>query len=101
MNKRNLKTIHEFITRKGNDIQALLPPLLSHPYRQAQTHLYTEIKHHFGVPVKEIGDGRFDEVMKLLQICVEHAAEPSVSKYLTWVVKEPERATLDNFFENN
>lgn len=100
MNKRNLRTIHEFIQKKGNEIQSILPPLPGHPVRQAQAHLYKEIKLRFGVPVAEIGDGRFDEVMKLLTLCVEHADDPEIKKYLTWVVPEPPKATLENFFEN-
>lgn len=101
MNKSNLKKIHEYIKKKGDDIQSILPPLPGHPTRQAQAHLYKEIQLRFGVPVKEIGDGRFDEVMRLLQICVENAADPCIKKYLTWVVPELPRATLENFFYEN
>lgn len=102
MNKQHLKIINTFVREKGNEIQSILPPLPGHPVRQAQAHLYKEIKLRFGVPVKELDDHRFDEVMKLLHICVEHAAEPGISKYLTWVVPEQqyEPATLEIFFEN-
>ena len=99
MNKDNLNTIHKFIQRRGDEIQAILPALPGHPYRQAQAHLYKEIKTKFGVPVKELGDQRFDEVMRLLEICCEHAAEADIDKYLTWVVPEPPKATLESFFE--
>lgn len=101
MNKYHLKLIHEFIQKRGNEIQSILPSLPGHPVRQAQAHLYKEIKTKFGVPVAEIGDGRFDEVMRLLQLCVDHAAERGVGKYLTWVVPELPKATLENFFENS
>lgn len=100
MNKANCAIIHEYIQKKGNEIQSILPPLPGHPVRQAQAHLYKEIKLRFGVPAKDIRDSRFDEVMRLLEICVEHAAEPGISKYLTWVEPEPGPATLEDFFEN-
>ena len=99
MNKQNLKTIHKFIQEKGNEIQFILPPLPSHPQRQAQAHLYKEIKLRFGVPVAELGDGRFDEVMKLLQICVDNASDPNIKQHLLWVVPELPKATLDDWFE--
>ena len=99
MNKSNLAIIHEYIQRRGDEIQPILPALPNHPRRQAQAHLYKEIKLRFGVPVKELGDNRFDEVMKLLEICCEHAADPNIKQYLTWVVPEPAPATLDNFWE--
>lgn len=99
MNKRNLKIIHEFIQKKGNEIQSILPSLPGHPVRQAQAHLYKEIKLRFGVPVAELGDGRFDEVMKLLQICVEHAADPNIKQHLLWVKPELPKATLEGLFE--
>ena len=101
MNKQNLKLIHKYIQQKGNEIQSILPPLPGHPVRQAQAHLYKEIKLRFGVPAAELGDGRFDEVMKLLQICVENAHDPHISQYLTWVVPEPPKATLDNFIDED
>ena len=99
MNKQHLKIIHDFIQKKGNEIQSILPPLPGHPVRQAQAHLYKEIKLRFGVPVAEIGDGRFDEVMKLLHICVEHASDPHIKQHLKWVVPELPRATLENIFD--
>jgi len=101
MNKRNLKLIHEFIQKKGDEIQSILPPLPGHPVRQAQAHLYKEIKLRFGVPVAELGDGRFDEVMRLLHICVEHAADPGIRKYLEWVVPEQPKSTLEEWFDEN
>lgn len=99
MNKNNAAIIHEYIKKKGDEIQSILPSLPGHPVRQAQAHLYKEIKTRFGVPCKDIPDGRFDEVMKLLHLCVEHAADPRVSRYLTWVVPELPRATLDDWFD--
>ena len=99
MNKENLDKIHRYIQRRGNEIQSILPSLPGHPIRQAQAHLYKEIKLRFGVPVKEIGDDRFDEVMRLLEICCENAADPDIKKYLTWVVPEPPRGSLESFFE--
>lgn len=99
MNKTNLKSIHEYIKRRGDEIQPILPSLPGHPYRQAQAHLYKEIKLRFGVPVKELGDDRFEEVMRLLDICCEHAADPDIKKHLMWVIPEPPKGTLDSFFE--
>lgn len=99
MNKHNLKIIREFITKKGDEIQSILPPLPGHPVRQAQAHLYKEIKLRFGVPVAELSDSRFDEVMRLLNLCVEHAADPNIKQHLLWVVPEPPRATLEYFLD--
>lgn len=98
MNKQNLKLIHQFIKKKGDEIQSRLPILPGHPTRQAQAHLYKEIKLRFGVPVAELGDGRFEEVMRLLEICVEHAEDPDIKRHLTWVVPEPPKATLEDWF---
>lgn len=100
LNKLHLKLIHEYVRQKGNEIQSILPILQPGVPRQAQAHLYKAVKDSFGVPCKDIPDGRFDEVMKVLELCVEHAEDPHVeSKYLGWVVPEPEPANLENFFE--
>lgn len=102
LNKQHCKTIYEFVQKKGNEIQSLLPILQPGVPRQAQAHLYKAIKDSFGVPCKEIPDGRFDEVMRVLELCVEHAEDPHVeSKYLQWVEPEPEPATLEIFFQNS
>ena len=37
--------------------------------------------------------------MRLLDICCEHAADPDIKKYLTWVVPEPPKGSLESFFE--
>ena len=99
MNKENLHKIHQYIQRRGDEIQPILPALPGHPVRQAQAHLYKEIKLRFGVPVKELGDERYDEVMRLLDLCCEHAADPDIKKYLTWVLPEPPKGSLESFFE--
>lgn len=100
MSPDHLKLINEFIREKGNDIQDILPKLPGHPIRQAQAHLYKEIKLRFGVVVKEVDDNRFEEVMKLLRICVDNAAKPNIKELLTWVVPEPPKGSLDQFFED-
>lgn len=99
MNKENLDKIHRYIQRRGDEIQPILPSLPGHPVRQAQAHLYKEIKLRFGVPVKELSDDRYDEVMRLLEICCEYAADPDIKKYLTWVIPEPPKGSLESFFE--
>ena len=89
--------IKQIIKERGSQIQDLLPALESHPFRQAQTHLYTEIKYRFGVGIAEVGDGRYDDVIKLIDICCEHAREVDLDKYFDWLVPEPPDATLDSF----
>lgn len=102
MNKQNLKIIHDFVRKKGDEIQPILPILQQGVARQAQAHLYKAIKDSFGVPCKDVPDGRFDEVMRVLTLCVEHAYDPHVERnHLGWVVPEPEPATLEIFFENS
>ena len=102
MNKRNLKIIHEFVQKKGNEIQSILPTLHLGVPRQAQAHLYKAIKDSFGLPCREIPDGRFDDVIRVLQLCVEHAEDPHVEQnHLGWVVPEPKPATLENYFVNS
>lgn len=101
MNKENVTIIHQYIKLKGDEIQSRLPPLPGHPHRRAQAHLYKAIKDSFGIPCKDLPDGRFDEVMKVVNLCVQYAEDPNVEeKYLQWVVPEPPGATLENFFEN-
>ena len=99
MNRYNLGIINGIIKKSGDVIQPLLPDLPNHPYRQAQTHLYTEIKYRFGKPLKEIRDSRFDDVIKLIQICCEHATEIELDKYFDWLEPEPPNPTLDDFLE--
>lgn len=102
MNKQNCKRIYEFVRKKGDEIQSLLPILQPGVPRQAQAHLYKAIKDSFGVPCNEIPDGRFDEVMKVLELCIEHAEDPHVeANYLGWVVPQPKPATLEIFFKNS
>ena len=99
MNKEHLQEINRLIKQKGDEIQPILPPLPSHPVRQAQAHLYREIKLRFGVPVAELGDHRFEEVLRLIQVCVDNAADPDIKQHLLWVVPEPPKANLEDFFE--
>lgn len=101
MNKENLRRISEAIKKKGDEIQSILPSLPNHPTRQAQAHLYREIKLRFGVYVAELGDHRFDEVMRMIDLCCEHAADPDIKKYLTWIVAETPRATLEDFINES
>lgn len=99
MNKIYRDRIHEYIQRRGDEIQSILPALPGHPVRQAQAHLYKEIKLRFGVPVKDVPDSRYEEVMKVLDICCEHAADPNIKQHLLWVVPEAPPGSLDSFFE--
>ena len=99
MNKINLKKINLLIKKRGDEIQTILPPLPGHPVRQAQAHLYKEIKLRFRLPVAELGDGRFDDVIKLIELCSKHADDPNIKKYLTWVVPENNPGNLEEFFD--
>ena len=100
MNKRNLEFLNKLIREKGNQIQDTLPILQVGVPRQAQAHLYKAIKDSFGIPLKEISDSRYEEVLEVIKLCVEHASDPNVEAiHLSWVQREPEPATLNNFFE--
>lgn len=98
MSPHLLKVIHQKITKLAPTIQDQLPPLPGHPRREARTHLYTEIKYRFGMQAKDIPTNRFDDVMRVIDICVEHADDPNLCKYLDWVVPE-KITTLDDLFE--
>jgi hypothetical protein len=99
MNKQLLKQINNLVKKRADEIQPRLPPLPGHPQRIAYAHLYKEIVLRFGRPVAELGDGRYDEVVKLIELCCDHADDPHISKYLTWVVPEPPKPTLDDWIE--
>ena len=99
MNKQNLEFLNRMIREKGNQIQNILPILHEGVPRQAQAHLYKAIKDSFGVPLKDLGDDRYDEVLEVIRLCVDHADDPHVEQHhLTWVRKEDPPATLDDFF---
>lgn len=92
--------IHELVRKKGNEIQSILPILQPGVPRQAQAHLYKAIKDSFGVPVKDIPDNRLEEVLKVIQLCADHAEDPHVElNHLGWVVPEEvlPPATLEDF----
>jgi hypothetical protein len=101
MSPDKLKIISTTIKKKGNEIQSILPILQPGVPRQAQAHLYKAIKDSFGVPVKEIPNDRFEEVMRVIHLCCEYAEDPHVeANHLGWVVPEQvvPPATLDDFF---
>lgn len=103
MTKEKVKRLHALIVEKGTYIHTRLPQHPSHPHgRIGIAHIYSVIKSVMGVPMKECRDCRYDDIVEIINHCVENV---DVLKGLTSPLhekfeKEPkyEPASLEKFF---
>jgi hypothetical protein len=103
MDKEKVKVLNALVRERGEQIQKLLPTHQSHPGgRIGIAHLYWVIKDVMGVPMKECRDSRYDDIVEIIQYCVDNAKDEDImdalyDKYEPEPVYKP--VTLDNFFD--
>lgn len=91
----------KMIRQRGDTIQDILPALPGHTTRQAQAHLFSEVLLTFGVPLKKVRDCRYNDVVKMIDICCDKAHIPDVEQYLACIEPEPQErlATIDDLYD--
>lgn len=102
MNKANAALLHKLIVQSGNEIHNKLPPHPAHPHgRIGIAHIYSVIKAVMGVPLKDVRDSRFDDVVYIVKYCVDnvHVLEGLTAPLKQRFAKEPIEvpATLEKF----
>lgn len=102
MTEENVKRLHALIVEKGTLIHNVLPSHTAHPHgRIGIAHIYSVIKSVMGVPMKECGDGRYNDIVEIVNYCVDNVhvlkglTGPLHEKYEKEPVYEP--VTLDDF----
>lgn len=102
MNKQNVAALHALVVEKGTYIHNLLPKHPAHPHgRIGIAHIYSVIKSVMGVPMKECRDCRYNDIVEIINHCVDNVdvlkglTSPLHEKY----EKEPvyKQVTLDDF----
>lgn len=102
MTEQNVKRLHTYIVEKGTAIHTKLPSHQAHPHgRIGIAHIYSVIKSVMGVPMKECRDVRVNDIIEIVDYCVENVqvleglTAPLHAKYS----KEPKyrQVTLDEF----
>lgn len=103
MTKENIKRLHAYIVEKGTLIHKQLPSHHAHPSgRIGIAHIYSVIKSVMGVPMKECRDCRVDDIIEIVDYCVDNVnvmeglTAPLHKKY----AKEPKevKVSLEAFF---
>lgn len=102
MNDENIKRLRLIILDRGAFIHNKLPPHPNHPHgRIGVAHLYAVIKSVMGVPLKQCGDDRFDDIVDIINYCVDNVnvreglTSPLHEKYNKEQIPYPN--TLDMF----
>lgn len=102
MTKDNVKRLHAMIVERGTYIHTRLPSHHAHPHgRIGIAHIYSVIKAVMGVPMKECRDCRVDDIVEIINYCVDNVdvleglTAPLKAKFAKEPVYVP--ATLDPF----
>ena len=73
MTKEKVKQLHKLIVEKGTYIHNKLPAHPNHPHgRIGIAHIYSVIKSVMGVPMKECRDCRYDDIVEIINYCVDN-----------------------------
>lgn len=102
MTEEHIKQLHALIVEKGTLIHNVLPSHTAHPNgRIGIAHIYSVIKSVMGVPMKECRDCRYNDIVEIVNYCVNnvHILKGLTGPLHEMYSKEPvyERMTLDNF----
>jgi len=100
--KENVKRLHALIVDRGTYIHSRLPQHGAHPGgRIGIAHIYSVIKAVMGVPMKECRDCRVDDIVEIINYCVDnvHVLEGLTAPLKAKFAKEPVEvpSTLEAF----
>lgn len=94
--------IHIHVKQAAKKIDGLLPAHPSHPEgRNPMAHIYSVIQEMMGCPAKECSVDRIDDILNIIQDCVDYVHIPDVSPFIRHKYKPHKKdkpATLDQFF---
>lgn len=102
MNKQLVAQLHVLALEAAKQLEGKLPDHPVHPHgRIPIAHIYDVIKRVMGIPAKECGDDRYEDLVKIVEFCRDNPNEPHCASALRSTIKpEPvyEKSTLDKFF---
>ena len=103
MTKENVKRLHALIVERGTYIHSKLPQHHAHPDgRIGIAHIYSVIKSVMGVPMKECRDCRVNDIIEIVNYCVDNVnvAEGLTAPLHMKYAKEPKevKVSLEAFF---
>lgn len=95
--------LHKTVQEAAEKCKGRLPEHPNHPYgRIPVAHIYDVIKGIMEKPARECRDCRFDEMLDIIEFCVDHAEEMSIIRQIKHKYppepKDVEPSTLDDFF---
>lgn len=104
MNSQLVAQLHRIALEAAKRLEGKLPDHPAHPLgRIPIAHIYDVIKRVMGVPAKECGDDRFQDLVKIVEFCRDNPNEPHCASALRpFIEPEPvyEKSTIDRFFED-
>lgn len=94
--------LHKIVLEAADKCKGRLPDHPKHPYgRIPVAHIYDVIKGIMEKPAKDCRDHRFDEILEIIQFCVDHAEDMSIIRQIKHKYPpeppEEEPGTLDEF----
>ncbi len=93
--------MHKIVLEAAEQSKGRLPDHPKHPYgRIPVAHIYDVIKGIMEKPARECRDCRYDEILEIIQFCVDHAEDMSIIRQIKHKYPpEPrdEPSSLDDF----
>lgn len=75
--------LHKTVLEAAEKCQGRLPAHPKHPYgRIPVAHIYDVIKGVMEKPARECRDCRYEEILEIIDFCVEHAEEMSIIRQI-------------------
>ena len=95
--------LHKTVKEAAKQCEGRLPDHPSHTHgRIPIAHIYDVVQGIMEKPARECRDQRYDEILEIVQFCVDHAEEMSIIRQIKHKYqpepKDPEPSTLDDFF---
>lgn len=77
--------LHKTVLEAAEKCQGRLPAHPKHPYgRIPVAHIYDVIKGVMEKPARECRDCRYEEILEIIDFCVEHAEEMSIIRQIKY-----------------
>lgn len=103
MDNYHRNIVHTHVRQAAKKIEGLLPDHPAHPEgRNPMAHIYSVIQAVMGYPAKECSNDRVEDILNIIQDCVDYVSVPDVTpiiKHKYKPYKKAAPATLDQFFE--
>jgi hypothetical protein len=75
--------LHKIVQQAAKQCEGRLPDHPNHPHgRIPIAHIYDVVQGIMGKPARECRDIRYDEILEIVQFCVDHAEEMSIIRQI-------------------